>query len=78
MVRQTLLFPSLRAAALFSKQSGCRFLVNTCNFTVTGQLSSDDVNAATTNFGAVLLENTDAGYSYDPALVTPTQGEPLR
>lgn len=69
MSRRTLLFPSLRAAALFSKRVGCRFLVNTCNFTITGQLSDDDIETATTHFGAALLENNDCAYSYDPLAV---------
>jgi|GEM_PF-4513235 len=66
MTKRTLLFPSLRAAALFSKQADCRFLINTCNLTITGQLTDEEIETAMTSFGAELLENTDCAYSYDP------------
>lgn len=68
MSKQTLLFTSLRGIALFTKQANGRFLLNTCNLTLTGDLSNDLVTEAIITYGATLLENTNCGYSYDPVV----------
>jgi len=70
MSRRTLLFPSLSAAALYTQQAGCHFMINTCNFTITGQLSEDNIKTALSNYGAILLANSDSAYSYDPVLIS--------
>lgn len=75
MSKRTLLFPTLRAAALFSKAAGCRFLVNTCNLTITGHLSDEEIQSAISSYGAELLEQTDCGYSYDPVTTAVSTSE---
>lgn len=69
MAKRTILFPSLRAIALFAKQTNDNILVNTCNLTVTGELPDDLVNTAVNEYNATLLVDNSGAYSYDPVLL---------
>ncbi|HVF96467.1 MAG TPA: hypothetical protein VM871_04060 [Flavisolibacter sp.] len=68
MKKRTLLFPTLKDLARFSKATSGGYLMNTCNLTITGELSSQLIDSAIANFGAELLFSSECAYVYDPVI----------
>lgn len=64
MEKQTLKFASLAEMAKFSKVVATGFLMNTNKFTLTGKFTDKDINRATREFGAVVIETTDKIFTY--------------
>lgn len=65
MEKQTLKFDCLINLAIFSRQLTAGYLMNTNNYTVTGKFSEDDIDLATTQYNASVIETTEKVYSYE-------------
>lgn len=65
MKKQTLQFLSLKELTLFSKTLNCGYLINTNNFTITGNLHELQINLAKELYYAEVIETTDKVFSYD-------------
>lgn len=64
MEKQTLKFDCLINMAIFSRQLNTGYLMNTNNFTLTGKFTETDIDLATKNYQASLIETTDKVFSY--------------
>lgn len=65
MEKQTLKFECLINLASFSRQLTAGYLMNTNNFTVTGKFSAGDIDLATRQYNASVIETTEKVYSYE-------------
>lgn len=66
MMKRTLRFPDLGNLAQFARDYDNTYLINTCNLTLTGPLSDEQVIVAKTLFCARVVASTERVFSYDP------------
>lgn len=64
MEKTTLLFPSLIELARFSKVVSTGYLMNTNKCTLTGRFTDEEVDTATNQFDATVIETTDKVFTY--------------
>ena len=64
MKKQTLKFDNLMNMAIFSRQVTRGYLMNTNNFTLTGNFSETDINLATKKYNATVIDTTDKVFGY--------------
>ena len=64
MKKITLQFNCLSDIANFTKRLICGFLINTCNNTVTANLSELEIEQAIILFNAQLIDTTEKVYGY--------------
>lgn len=65
MEKRTLQFNSLIELAKFSKTLSVGYLMNTNNLTLTGRLPDADIDIATKQHNAILIETSDKVFSYE-------------
>jgi hypothetical protein len=65
MEKRTLKFDCLINMALFSRQLVTGYLMNTNNFTLTGKFTEGDVEIASKNYNAYVIDTTDKVFSYE-------------
>ncbi len=64
MEKRTLRFQSLIDMAMFAKLLSIGYLMNTNNFTLTGNLTDEQIDMAFSKFHAELIETSDKVFSY--------------
>lgn len=65
MDKRTLKFQCLIHMAKFSKAITNGYLMNTNNLTLTGKFTVEEINLATKNYDAKLIETTDKVFRYE-------------
>jgi hypothetical protein len=65
MEKRTLKFDCLINMAIFSRQIGTGYLMNTNNFTLTGRFSETDIDFAQKKYNAAVIDTTDKVFSYE-------------
>jgi hypothetical protein len=66
MKKLTLKFTSFPELSAFMKQMTGGYFINTNTLTITANFQSYQIEDATSQYGALLIETNDKVYSYDP------------